>query len=43
MQSDTYPVEPCDVVVFAVHVLPADIRVWDGSDLGDAYAEMDEV
>ena len=39
----THPIEPCDIVVFTVHVLPADVRIWNRSDLGNTYAEMDEV
>jgi hypothetical protein len=42
-QGGTHPIEPCDTVVFTVHVLPADVRIWNRSDLGDTYAEMGEV
>ena len=38
-QGGTHPIEPCDTVVFMVHVLPADVRIWNRSDLGDRYAE----
>ena len=42
-QGGTHPIEPCDTVVFTVRVLLADVRIWNRSDLGDTYAEMDEV
>ena len=42
-QGGTHPIEPCDTVVFTVHFLPADVRIWNRSDLGGTYAEMGEV
>ena len=42
-QGGTYPIEPRNIIVFAIHVFPADIRLWNRPDLGDTYAEVDEM
>lgn len=39
----TDPVEPGRTAVFVIHVFPADVRVWDIADLGDADNKVKEV
>lgn len=39
----TDPVEPGRTGIFMIHVFPADVRVWDVADLGDADNEVEEV